>query len=179
MLWTSRRARLSASSPLAVRSSFSSPVLDPAGVPRGVGYIALPNCRSGVGDGYDRLHFFDPANPGGEAGSEDIGYPILNEVWALMGGDSSFETIANLHNLFVLACAVAFATGAAIMTRSLLAGWFSFALTLVLRYALRGFLFGVDDGRTLIASSRSRSFFSSSFFARRRGSTAWWASCLP
>ena len=68
-----------------------------------------------------------------------------------MGGDSSFETIANLHNLFVLACAGAFATGAAIMTRSLLAGWFCFALALVLRYALRGFLFGADDGRTLIA----------------------------
>jgi hypothetical protein len=154
MLWTSRRARLVGlfAAGCAVILLVSGSWNIPAGVPRGVGYIAPSQfAAAALGTGTIDLHFFDPANPGGEAGSEDIGYPILNEVWALMGGDSSFETIANLHNLFVLACAGAFATGAAIMTRSLLAGWFCFALALVLRYALRGFLFGADDGRTLIA----------------------------
>jgi hypothetical protein len=124
----------------------------PAGIPRGVGYISPPQfAEAALRAGAIDLRFFDVENPGGKAGNEDIGYAILVEAWALMGGDCSFEAVAHLHNVFVLACAAAFATGAAIMTRGLLAGWFCLALALVLRHALRGFLFGVDDPRTLIA----------------------------
>src|SRR4029077_1626569 len=124
----------------------------PAAVARGVGYYPPYVYASAASKGTIDLAQFDPwlAGPGDAGGGDDLGYAILRTVWVLAGGDGSLETVVELHNVFVLACAVAFAAGAALMTRSLLAGWVSLALALVLRYLLRGLLSGAADNRTLI-----------------------------
>jgi hypothetical protein len=124
-----------------------------AGIPQGVGYFTPSAYAKAAAGGMIVLSAaFDVQPIAGEGGAEDIGYPILRQVWLLAGGDGSDPTIAELHNGFVLACAVAFAAAGALMLRSLLAGWLCLALALALCHALRGLLFGALDNRTLMVA---------------------------
>jgi hypothetical protein len=125
----------------------------PSHVSRGVEYFPPASYAAATANGTINLsREFDWQAVDGISGAEDTGYPILREAWLLAGGDGSFETVARLHNWCFLASAVAFATAAAWMTRSPLAGWTSLALVLGLRHALRSLLFGAIDNRTLIVS---------------------------
>lgn len=125
----------------------------PSGVPRGVGYFTPAAYANAVAQGTIRLtKTFDWSPVPGMGGADDMGYPIARQFWLLAGGDGSEATIAELHNLFFLGCAVAFGAAGALMVRSLLAGWLCLALALLLRHALRGLLFGALDNRTLIVA---------------------------
>jgi len=132
---------------IAVSGSFRVP----SDIPRGVGYFDPAAYAAASAHGTIVLSkAFDWQPVPGTGGTDDMGYPILRQAWLLMGGDGSEATIAELHNVFVLACALAFAAAGAFMMQSPVAGWLCLASALALRHALRGLLFGALDNRTLI-----------------------------